>query len=88
MDCVMANPLLAGAKIKIDSREIAQNTTVGSWLGRTADGKWQQEANVKKMEPKYFLLNGKPIKTGYSKCGIVLQITFLTADMRMLGTGF
>jgi type I restriction enzyme M protein len=80
MDFVMANPPF-GAKIKIDSREILEHYDLAHGWTKTADGKWQQEANVKNaLEPEVLFVERciKMLKPGTGKCGIVLPDSILS----------
>jgi type I restriction enzyme M protein len=80
MDFVMANPPF-GAKIKIDSREILEHYDLAHGWSKTADGKWQQEANIKNaLEPEVLFVERcvKLLKPGTGKCGIVLPDSILS----------
>lgn len=80
MDIVMANPPF-GAKIKIDSTEILEQYDLAHTWSKTADGKWQQEGNVRNaMEPEVLFVERcvKFLKPGTGKCGIVLPDSILS----------
>lgn len=80
MDYVMANPPF-GAKIKIDSREILEHYELAHGWSKTADGKWQQEANIKNaLEPEVLFVERcvRLLKPGTGKCGIVLPDSILS----------
>lgn len=80
MDFVMANPPF-GSKIKIDSKEILERYDLAHGWSKTAEGKWQQEANVKNaLEPEVLFIERciKLVKPGTGKCGIVLPDSILS----------
>jgi len=80
MDFVMTNPPF-GAKIKIDSAEILEQYDLAHSWSKTADGKWQMEANLKNaMEPEVLFVERcvSFLKPGTGQLGIVLPDSILS----------